>query len=150
MYRNFGDRSDLCNGEGGYGYPLKEFDVEDHAIAMVRFEKNITMLVECSWAANIPAETGCVQILGDKAGISTDPLGVYGYHGQSLTTEKFDYLPRQEGHRMEIRHFTECIEKELPVRVQPQESLQIQRIIDAIYESSAKNKEIAIKYEPTK
>ena len=46
---------------------------------------------------------------------------------------------------MEIRHFTECLEKDLPVRVQPEESLRIQKIIDAIYESSKKNKEIAIK-----
>ena len=45
---------------------------------------------------------------------------------------------------MEIRHFTECLEKNLPVRVKPEESLRIQKIIDAIYESSRKNREIQI------
>jgi predicted dehydrogenase len=145
VYRMFGDRPDLCNGDWGEPYPPKEFDVEDHAVAFVRFEKGITMHVDCSWAANIPAEYGSVSVLGDKAGISTEPLGVYGYDNGTLTSEKFDWLPRQEGHRMEIRHFTECIEKNLPVRVQPQESLRIQKIIDAIYESSVKNKEILIR-----
>lgn len=145
VYRKFGDRPDLCNAEWGKGYPDKEFDVEDYAVGLVRFEKGVTMVVEASWAANIPAETECVSLLGDKGGIATHPLGVYGSERGALTSRKFDWLPSQEGHRMEIRHFTECMEKNLPVRVQPIESLRIQKIIDAIYESSAKNKEIAIK-----
>ena len=62
-----------------------------------------------------------------------------------LPDPKFDWLPRQEGHRMEIRHFTECLEQGLLVRVQPVESLRIQKIIDAIYASSRVNREVAIK-----
>jgi predicted dehydrogenase len=145
VYRMFGDREDLCNADWGRPYPPKEFDVEDYAVAFVRFEKNITMLVECSWAANIAAEYGTVSILGDKGGVATEPLGVYSYKDNALTTRKFDWLPSQEGHRMEIHHFAECIEKNRPVRVQPIESLRIQKIIDAIYESSVKNREILIK-----
>jgi len=144
VYRMFGDREDLCNAEWGRGYPPKQFDVEDYAVAFVRFEKGITMVVESSWAANIPQEYGCISILGDKAGVTTEPLGIYGYDGNTLTSRKFDWLPPQEGHRMEIRHFTECLEKNLPVRVKPEESLRIQKIIDAIYESSRKNREIQI------
>lgn len=145
VYRMFGDREDLCNADWGRPYPPKEFDVEDYAVAFVRFEKNITMLVECSWAANIAAEYGTVSILGDKGGVATEPLGVYSYEDNTLTSRKFDWLPPQEGHRMEIRHFTECIERNRPVRVQPVESLRIQKIIDAIYESSVKNREILIR-----
>jgi predicted dehydrogenase len=51
----------------------------------------------------------------------------------------------QEGHRMEIRHFTECIEQDKPVRVQPEESLNVQKIIDAIYLSSERNRDVLIK-----
>lgn len=145
VYRMFGDRKDLVNGSWGEPYPPKEFDVEDYAIALVRCENDITMRVEASWAANIPEERNEVSIWGDKAGLSTNPLGVYGYEKNALTSTRFDWLPTQEGHRGEIRHFTECIEKNLPVRVKPEESLQIQKIIDAIYESSRKNKEILIK-----
>jgi predicted dehydrogenase len=144
-YRMFGDRPDLCNADWGTPYPPKEFDVEDYASAYVRFEKDITMIVEVSWAANIEQERHHIHILGDKAGLSTNPLGVYSYGKDALITTTFDWLPDQEGHRMEIRHFTECLEKNLPVRVKPEESLQIQKIIDAIYESSKKNKEILIK-----
>jgi len=37
------------------------------------------------------------------------------------------------------------VEKDLPVMVKPEESLRIQKIIDAIYESSRLNKEVMIK-----
>ncbi len=145
VYRMFGDRPDLFNAEWGVPYPHKEFDVEDYATAFVRFEKGITMQMSVSWAANIPEETGGVTILGDKAGVCTNPLGVYGADHSSLTSKKFDWLSPEDGHRREIRHFTECVEKDLPVRVQPEESLRIQKIIDAIYESSKKNREVTIK-----
>ncbi|MDX9975798.1 MAG: Gfo/Idh/MocA family oxidoreductase, partial [FCB group bacterium] len=144
VYRKFGDRSDLCNADWGTPYPPKEFDVEDYCTAFVRFEKDITMQVEVSWAANIPEETWGVSVLGDKAGINTHPLGVYGYDNGALVNKVFDWIPNQEGHRMEIRHFTECLEQNLPVRVKPEESLRIMQIIDAIYESSRKNKEIVL------
>ena len=145
VYRMFGDREDLENGEWGMPYPPKEFDVEDYATALVRFENNITMTVEVSWAANIAKDHEAVYILGDKAGITTSPPGIYSSIPGALTSENYDWLPEQEGHRMEIRHFTECVEKNRQVRVKPEESLRIQQIIDAIYESSKKNCEIKIR-----
>jgi len=144
-YRMFGDRDDLCNADWGTPYPPKEFDVEDYASAIIRFEKGITLHLEVSWAANIPDHVESLRILGDKAGISTNPLQISSYENDALTSKHFDWLPEKKGHREEIRHFTECVEKDLPVRVKPEESLQIQMILDAIYESSRKNKEIRIK-----
>ncbi|MBN2309301.1 MAG: Gfo/Idh/MocA family oxidoreductase [Candidatus Hydrogenedentes bacterium] len=144
VWKMFGDRKDLVNCWGN-PYPPKEFDVEDYATAMVRFQNGAVMNVEVSWAANIADERHGVTVLGDKAGLGTNPLGVFGYQDGSLTSRKFDWMEKNEGHRMEIRHFTECLEKGLPVRVQPAESLLVQKVIDAIYESSKKNKEIAIR-----
>ena len=132
-------------GGSGRPYDLREFDVEDFCTALIRFEKGITLQLSVSWAANIDDEKSGLYILGDKAGISTNPLGVYSADATSLTSTRFDYLDPNEGHQAEIRHFTECVERDLPVLVKPEESLRIQRIIDAIYESSAKNREVPIK-----
>ena len=145
VYRKFGDRPDLENGEWGRGYPPKEFDVEDYAVAFVRFENDATMMVDVSWAANIPEEMYGVMILGDKAGVSTNPLAVSGYEQGALLSTRFDWVQKDDGHRREIRHFTECLEENKPVRVQPVESLQIQKIIDAVYLSSRRNREVVIK-----
>jgi predicted dehydrogenase len=144
VYRMFGDREDLCNADWGEPYPRSEFEVEDYASAYVRFENDITLTLEVSWAANIAEERSGITILGDKAGISTNPLGVYAYEKNALTTTRYDWLPKQEGHRMEIRHFTDCVERNRAVRVQPRESLRVQQIIDAIYRSSLKNREVLI------
>ncbi len=145
VYRKFGDRPDLFNADWGTPYKLEEFDVEDYAAGFVRFENDITMQVSVSWAANIPEEVERLTILGDKAGVSTNPLGVYSADHSSLTSRGFDWISKEDGHRREVRHFIECVEKKRPVRVQPVESLQIQKIIDALYESSKKNREIRIR-----
>lgn len=145
VYRMFGDRPDLFNADWGVPYNVKEFDVEDYAVGFVRFENDITMQVSFSWAANIPEEVYNVTVLGDKAGITTHPPGVYSADHSSLTRYTWDWLSKEDGHRKEIRHFVECIEEDKPVRVKPEESLQVQKIIDALYESSQRNKEVLIK-----
>ncbi len=145
VYRMFGDRYDLCNGDWPINYEPGEFDVEDYATGMVRFEGGVTMSVECSWAANIPRNFQAVRILGDKSGVCTNPLGVFGYENDMLTSFNLDWVAEEDGHRREIRHFTECVERDLPVRIQPAESLEIQKIIDAFYESSRRNREVVIK-----
>jgi predicted dehydrogenase len=145
VYKMFGDRKDLFNGEWGTPYPAKEFDVEDHATAMIRFEGGITLQMTVSWAANIHDETVGMHILGDRGGVGIEPLGYFSADHSTLTSSTWDYLSDEDGHRAEIRHFTECIEKDKPVMVQPEESLRVQKIIDAIYESSKKNREITIR-----
>lgn len=145
VYRMFGDRPDLVNGEWGMRHDPKTFDVEDYATALVRFEGGATLNLLVSWAANIPEEIIGVSVLGDKAGLGTTPPGVYSADNTALTTRTFDWLPEQDGRREEIRHFTECVETGNPVRVLPEESLQVQQIIDAIYLSSKRGKEVAIR-----
>ena len=145
VYRMFGDRPDLCNGEWGVPYPAKEFTVEDYATAFIRFENDITLQMSVSWAANVHDEIENMYILGDKGGIGINPLGLFSADHSSLNHSTWDWLSDEDGHRREVRHFCECVEKDLPVLVKPEESLRIQKIIDAIYESSAKNKEIVIK-----
>ena len=145
VYRKFGDRKDLVNPEWGVPYPAGEFDVEDYATAFIRFENGVTLTTDFSWAANIPDEVEGLSILGDKGGISTNPLGIYSAEYGTVTRKSFDFVPEQYGHRGAIRHFVECVEKDKQVLVRPEESLRVQKIIDAIYESSDKNKEINIK-----
>jgi len=145
VYRMFGDRPDLFNADWGVPYNVKEFDVEDYATGLVRFENDITMQISFSWAANIPEEVYNVTVLGDKAGLTTHPPGIYSADHSSLTRYTWDWLSQEDGHRKEIRHFTECVEEDKPVIVQPEQSLQVQKIIDALYESSKKNKEVPIR-----
>jgi predicted dehydrogenase len=139
----FGDRPDYVAGPVPRGYPADEFDVEDYAVGMVRFENHATMLVEVSWAVNGPDRMH-VSVFGDRAGVSTNPPSLYGYDESTVTTTAYEGLGNERPHRRLIRHYTECIEHDLPVIVQPEQSLAIQKVIDAIYRSSEENREIAI------
>ena len=145
VFRMFGDRPDLFNAAWAADYPRDEFDVEDYAVGFVRFQNDIVLTIEVSWAANVPQDRVALTVLGDKAGLSKAPLGVYGYEDNSLTSTQFDWLPKENPYRKEIRHFLDSVESGAPVRVRPEESLSIQKIIDAIYESSKKNKEVIIR-----
>jgi predicted dehydrogenase len=143
VYRMFGDRPDYVAGPAPRGYPPEEFDVEDYALGMVRFENEATMLVEVSWAVNGPDRMQ-VNVFGDRAGVSTSPATLYGYDESTVTTTTYEGLPQERPHRRLIRHYTDCIENDRPVIVQPEQSLAIQKIIDAIYLSSEQNAEVAI------
>ncbi|HQL95720.1 MAG TPA: hypothetical protein PL005_13670, partial [Candidatus Hydrogenedentes bacterium] len=105
----------------------------------------LTMQMQVSWAANVHDEIENMYILGDKGGVGINPLGFYSADHDSLNHTTWDWLSAEDGHRREVRHFCECVEQNLPVMVKPEESLRIQKIIDAIYLSSAKNREIVIK-----
>jgi predicted dehydrogenase len=144
VYRMFGDRDDLYNGPWGRAYQPNEFDVEDYATALIRLENDITVSLEVSWAANIQSEVLGFSILGDKAGISSNPPAMFGYRQGALTTTKFEEIIPSQAHRAEIRHFTTCLEQNLPVRVQPSQSLQLQQIIDGIYQSSDAGAEVRL------
>jgi len=145
VYRKFGDRPDLFNAEWGVPYKRSTFDVEDFGVALVRFENGASMQVSASWAANIPDERIEVSVLGDKAGISTTPPGVFGADDDALTARSFDWLDEKSGHREEIRHFVSCVEEDKEVLVRPEESLQVQKIIEAIYKSSERKREVSIR-----
>ncbi|HOJ68136.1 MAG TPA: Gfo/Idh/MocA family oxidoreductase [Candidatus Hydrogenedentes bacterium] len=145
VYRKFGDRPDLFNADWPILYKPREFDVEDYAVALIRCEGGLTLNLCVSWAANIEKELESVFVLGDKGGISTNPPGLFGADHNALTRTTWDWLSKEDGHRREIRHFCACVEQDQPVMVKPEESLMVQKIIDAIYLSSEKDREVPIR-----
>lgn len=143
VYRKFGDRKDLVPPPA---YRSSDYDVEDYATAFVRFENGLTVNLEACWAANVPeGEKWDVELLGDKGGARVFPPVITGYDRDALTTRTYDTLPPGGGHAMEIRHFTECVEKDKPVLVQPSQSLAVQKIINGIYDSARKGREVRLK-----
>lgn len=144
-YRKFGDREDLYNAEWGVPYDVREFDVEDYAAGFVRFERDITLQLAVSWAANVQEEIIQCFVLGDKAGVSISPVGIFGADKSSLWSKRFDYLDPLEGHREEIRHFVDCVLSDKPVLVRPEESIVVQRIIDGLYESARTRREVTLR-----
>ena len=63
------------------------FDVEDLATAFVRFEGDITLIAETSWASHVPSEGSYVKLMGTRGGaeITGNDLTVYtDLHGEQV------------------------------------------------------------------
>lgn len=120
-----------------------EFDVEDLAAALIRFDNGATMTVDVSWAANLEKRDNLYAALyGDKAGAQLNPeLTIYGEQDGMLTDTKINTVNKNT-HEEEIKHFLSCIEKgETPIST-PQHGVEIQQILNAIYDSAHAGKSV--------
>lgn len=146
---------------------LDTFDVDDTGFAFFRFEGGLTLQLQASWAANLPqppTTSGNQRenffyktiLLGDKAGLQYSPLtpqdgGVPFILNDGKTPEIWtDFAEDQaEGPgRLAISFggqmddFADAIlEKRPPVNSTAQ-AMELMKMLDAVYESSAKEQEI--------
>lgn len=152
VYTKFGHRPDFYNPHGTYS--REEYDVEDFATAFIRFDNGSSLNLEASWATHLKETESFPQIiLGDLGGAefnpyskppSETPLRILKSRDEALLDIIPSGLPEVEPHLEEIKHWVSCLRGENEVLVKATESLNIQRILDAIYQSSEISKEIRI------
>jgi len=143
-YQMFGKKSDVVGLMGQWDY--KNFTVEDFAVAQIRFENDLVLTLESSFCANIPErEIFNFQILGDKGGCTLSPLQMTTEQDMTLLDIQPAFLPANvQSHHAEVASFVDSVLNDKPVYTPGEEALQVTRIIDAIYESSAKGKEVKL------
>jgi predicted dehydrogenase len=120
-----------------------DFDVEDLAVGMVKFENGATLIVEASWAANVKEkELMITQLFGTKGGLVQRNLD---------ETYKFEaelYVEREGAHfdvklhtpmppvSSPMYHFVDCILNDTPHIAPGEEGLLVMEILDALYKSA--------------
>ncbi|MBN1675676.1 MAG: Gfo/Idh/MocA family oxidoreductase [Kiritimatiellae bacterium] len=119
------------------------FDVDDSAFAMIRFENDATLMLECSWAL-FRESRGIREIAGTKGGVNLSPLSVLSERdGVMLTTTP--QLKKANAFEGEVRHFCRCVlgqEKPIPTAEQ---GVTLMKMLDAVYQSSQTGKEVRIR-----
>jgi len=128
-----------------------EYDVEDLAVAMVRFENGATLELEASWAAHIQErELMETRLLGTKGGL------VQRNRNEGYEFEAEIYFDRDgaqfdmklhappKGRQSAMHHYVESIVNDQPYTATGQEGLLVMEILDAIYESAKRGKPIRI------
>ncbi len=122
--------------------PDNQFDCEDSGVGVIHFENGAAMLFEASWAINGPNHTD-VQIVGSKAGVTLDPLTVYG---ERLGYLSDDVITVGENNRFaeELKHFAACVLEGKQPKYPLEQAVQMQQMLDAIYDSAAQGKEIVL------
>ncbi len=126
----------------GIPCPDNQFDCEDSGVGVIHFENGAAMLFEASWALNGPNHTD-VQIVGSKAGVTLDPLTVYG---ERLGYLSDDVITVGENNRFaaELKHFAECVLEGKTPKYPLEQAVQMQQMLEAIYDSAKEGKEIVL------
>ncbi|MDF2721254.1 MAG: oxidoreductase [Paenibacillus sp.] len=148
-YAELGPRG---KGTGGAKQPDPNgyCDVEELAVAMIRFENGSTLSLETSWAAPLDTDNRLyVQLFGTEGGASI----VNG--GGKWIVERFDAsieadiaVPRADPNdtpRIHMyRHFAECVRTGTQPDTNIRTGFTNQLIIDAIYESARTGREVVL------
>ena len=132
------------NPWGDWNY--KEFTVEDQVAAFVRFDNGSTMILECSWALNVPASVENISLSGTKAGMEVFPLSINKAAHGMLVNEKPDWLAgeRLDPGDVQTADFVNAVLHNTKPIVQPEEALQVTQLIDAMYRSAEQGKAIQL------
>jgi predicted dehydrogenase len=128
----------------------KSWDVEECAAAFVRFDNGASLVLEVSWLLNHPFhpdEDMQMWLYGDKGGAHWPNNTIHVTSNK--TRQHMDITLRSAGtgeaHMLECMAFAEAVATGKPSPVPAEQSLQVIAILDAIYQSAAKGKEILLK-----
>lgn len=127
--------------------PDDVYDVEDFAVAMIKYEGGKTTLLETSYSLNGEPVTKR-ELFGTKGGIKlAEDFKIY--------TELNDYLvdvtPQTANYKggktlfdAEMEHFVDCILNGTPCKAPAEDGVTIMKILDAIYESARTGHEVLL------
>ena len=127
----------------------RDMDVEELALAFVRFENGATLVLEVSWMLhhNAPSEDMQMWLYGTIGG-SHWPKGEiyttnYDTH-QSYNTTLQRTQDIAEPHALECIEFAQAIVDGAPSPVPAEQSMQVMQILNAIYESQKTGREVIL------
>ena len=142
-YSKFGPRG-LGNGSWGKSQidPGKPFDVDDLAVALIKLRSGRTVLLESSWAAHqaVP-DLNATQLFGTDAGALLPPLQIFRQERRGYVVETVK-LEEPPVHVNRMVHFVDCLLGKADPFIKPDESLAVQKILDAIYASARSGREV--------
>jgi len=143
-YQKFGKRQDVVATWGGE-WSREEFDVEDMAVGFIRLENGASIVLRMSWAANVEDDVSSMRVLGTEGGLKHPPFTLFRELSGNLVDTSPKWLPKvEQSHFEEMKHFAAVVRGEEELIVQPWQSLQVQRILDALYGSAETGQEVRI------
>lgn len=149
VYGKFGHRG---IGEGGWGKSDSnskvKFDVEDFATALIKFRNKATLELNVSWV--IHQENGNrdnVELYGTDAGVSLAPTKIFRHAKRKgeyeVVVPQNVKIPHKYTNRQ--ANWLDAIQGKDKPMCTTEQSLVVQRILDAIYKSSATGREVRFK-----
>jgi predicted dehydrogenase len=150
VYTKFGRRPEMAaKGCWGKTWKPEEFEVEDNAFALIRFKKDLTMLLETSWASFISEDKFNLALLGTEGGAQLDPLEIYkDVNGMRMVVKPQDKIPFETDiYEMRIRAFIQSVKENRPLFSPAIEGLRVQAILEAVYRSALEGREVPVEWD---
>lgn len=147
-FTRFGNRG---LGEGGWGRSEREFDefdVDDFATALIRLEGGAVVSLDASWALHQPRGSDHdVVVYGENAGMAVFSNELYE-HGDAEGEYRIVQNPAAPAlaypHCSRAEHFINVLlGTEEPI-IDLDQSLAVQTVLDAIYESATTGREVVL------
>jgi len=131
------------------GWDHKTYTVEDLAVGQIRFENGATIHIESSFAAHIEKNVWNFQLMGEKGGANWDPPQLFSDDNGYMINSEPGWLPRNQDFGsifgLKMRNFVDHVHYDKPTMAPAEHGLMVQKMIDGIYASAEKGKEVAIK-----
>jgi len=117
----------------------KDFDVEDFAVGLVRFEDGAVVVLEASWLLNmVEKERMKAMVCGTLGGMDITEGKIMTQEHGLVRVSTVEGFAEPKAHAAAITAFVEAVQKDGPVPVPAEESLVVMTILDGIYRSQAK------------
>ncbi|MFD1849562.1 Gfo/Idh/MocA family protein [Oceanobacillus bengalensis] len=138
MGKTYNRLSKMPNQLNDWGtFDHQTFDVDDHVSAYITFENDISMLFECTWAANIKEDQVHLSISGTNGGMNVFPYEFYQpKHGAFMTTEASVKDNQKTAGYLQAKNFVESCLGEAALISKAAHAMKVTRIIDSIYQSN--------------
>ena len=122
------------------------FDVEDLAMGMIRFDNGALLQIEFSWASNIKTETRFVELRGTRAGLAwrDGQVEIFTESDGQLVDMRPAGAVADHGHARNILNFIDALLGKAEPCYQPQQGVDMIRILTAIYESARTGAEVRL------
>ncbi|HID05922.1 MAG TPA: Gfo/Idh/MocA family oxidoreductase [Armatimonadetes bacterium] len=129
--------ADVKEGLTSYG----EFEVDEFATGMIRFDNGAVMSFDIAWMLNIKQESVLsVDVYGTDAGMHIPPLELYrDMHGYGAV-ESVNIDPGN-AYRAEVEHFIECILDGKQPLTDAWQGVTLMKMLNAVYRSATLNRE---------
>lgn len=124
------------------------FNVEDLAVAMIRFDNGAVLQVETSFNLNKKNSEGNLELFGSKAGLTLDPFELHTEYANQLADisirgdHSFNF---GRDFKREIKNFVDAAEGKAECLAKAEDGVTLMKIIDAVYLSAATGKSVDIK-----
>lgn len=129
-------------------YSHKTRGVEDSACSFIRLHHDVTLNIDVSWTATVEENNYYCDVIGTKGSARINPLRIHKLMAGNpvnvtplLSEAQANYFKKSYEH--ELKHFIGAVRGLHRVISTGEEAVQRMKLVEAVYSSAAKKKEIS-------